>query len=425
LKKQTFFMFFALILFLAISYKTSREYQKINEIRALVLRKESQTIASFIIAFRRTYQDIFLDEDIEMNKKTIHFLPARALNEINKRFQLDTDAKVLIRTVSDHPTHLKNMANDLEEEMIGYFRKFPDKKDKFIQKGEGYIYARPLIIEQKCLRCHNTIERTFSKKSMKQDTDYKVTLGDVRGVICIKTKERGVLSLLYNAFLKTLFGNILLYILLLTVIYYLIRTLYKKDKHYTKQLENDIREKTYEIEAQKEVLYYQAYHDPLTDIYNRMHFQDRLQYSIALSQREEGKFALFFLDLDNFKQINDSFGHHIGDKVLIEVAQRLQKTIRSEDTLARLGGDEFTIIMQSLEEVKNVVLFANKIQKALALPISLEGNDILITCSIGIGIYPHDTEKAEMLIKYADHAMYVAKESGGNTFRIYKNISKK
>ncbi len=175
------------------------------------------------------------------------------------------------------------------------------------------------------------------------------------------------------------------------------------------------------LKEQTLLLQKQAHYDTLTDLPNRTLFRDRLSQSIIASKRNNEKFALLFIDLDQFKQINDSLGHHIGDKVLIEAAKRLQSTIREEDTLARLGGDEFTIIIKTLHDISSVSVVTNKIIDVMKDPIIINNHPLYVTASIGISIYPDDDTVAENLIKYADVAMYKAKDAGRNNFQFYSS----
>ena len=166
-------------------------------------------------------------------------------------------------------------------------------------------------------------------------------------------------------------------------------------------------------------LYYQANYDYLTNLPNRILFGDRLSQGIEKAKRNNTKIALFFIDLDHFKQINDSLGHEAGDKVLKIVAKRFLSVIRKEDTLSRLGGDEFTIIMEELKEDKDASLLAQKIIQILAKPIEFDNNILYITSSIGISLYPKDDTDVQNLLKYADTAMYKAKDKGRNNFQFY------
>lgn len=172
---------------------------------------------------------------------------------------------------------------------------------------------------------------------------------------------------------------------------------------------------------EKEALNYKATHDVLTGLPNRLLFHDRLQMSIEKAKRNNSKIALFFLDIDNFKKINDSLGHEVGDIILQVVANRIRKLLRKQDTFARLGGDEFTLIIEDLTEYKDASDVATKILYSLNKLIIANNIEVSISCSIGISTYPDDSESDKQLLKYADIAMYVAKENGRNNFQYYKS----
>jgi diguanylate cyclase (GGDEF)-like protein len=159
----------------------------------------------------------------------------------------------------------------------------------------------------------------------------------------------------------------------------------------------------------------------LTDLPNRTLFSDRLQQGIVKAQRHQSLLALFFIDLDRFKEINDTFGHLVGDKVLKSVAKRLSETIRKSDTLSRLSGDEFTIIMEELHESVDTVKLAEKILESLSAPMEIEGEILNLSGSIGISLYPDDATTAHDLLQCADTAMYEAKEKGRNKYRFYSS----
>ncbi|MBN9391747.1 MAG: EAL domain-containing protein [Chloroflexi bacterium] len=166
-------------------------------------------------------------------------------------------------------------------------------------------------------------------------------------------------------------------------------------------------------------LNYQAHFDSLTGLPNRMLFEDRLDHSLAVAQRNRQKLAVLFVDLDRFKVINDTLGHHTGDMVLQEVAQRLQGCIRHSDTVARLGGDEFTLILTELKGLFNAERVAQKLMAALEPPIQLPDQSLHITPSIGISLYPDDGETAQELLSNADRAMYRAKLQGKNNYQFF------
>ena len=163
-----------------------------------------------------------------------------------------------------------------------------------------------------------------------------------------------------------------------------------------------------------------AQHDFLTNLPNRILLNDRISQAITMARRNETQLALLFLDLDNFKQINDSLGHLAGDLLLKAVAQRLADCVRGSDTVSRQGGDEFIVLLSAGKTEEDVTLIANKILEALAQPYQNATKDLYVTTSIGISTYPNDGLDAEALIKSADTAMYHAKEKGKNNFQFFR-----
>jgi diguanylate cyclase (GGDEF)-like protein len=174
-----------------------------------------------------------------------------------------------------------------------------------------------------------------------------------------------------------------------------------------------------QLETQKNKLDYEVHHDQLTGLPNRALFLDRLEQSIKKNHRQDTKVALFFIDLDRFKEINDSMGHDAGDLVLKELAKRLAKQIRKSDTLARLGGDEFTIILDNIEESDVVTGIIQKLLACTQEAFIVNGKTLFITLSIGISLFPDDGIDVESLLRNADAAMYKAKDNGRNTYEFY------
>ncbi len=174
-----------------------------------------------------------------------------------------------------------------------------------------------------------------------------------------------------------------------------------------------------EMKMKEEKIKYQAYHDALTGLPNRALAHDRLIMSLATARRKQKQVAVFFIDLDNFKHINDSLGHAAGDVLLQQVGKRLAMMIREEDTVARLGGDEFQIISANITSEQQVLDLANRLLKGFSSPLHVEGHTLHITVSIGGAIFPHDGESAEILTKNADAAMYQAKLKGKNAFSLF------
>jgi diguanylate cyclase (GGDEF)-like protein len=179
-----------------------------------------------------------------------------------------------------------------------------------------------------------------------------------------------------------------------------VRLLYRQLEHYSRALES------------------LALHDALTGLPNRRLLMDRLSLAIAHARRNKRTMAVMYLDLDGFKQINDTLGHDAGDTLLSMVAARLVAAVRQEDTVARWGGDEFVIALWELSHADGVAKLASKVIQAVSQPYSIQGRGVSMTASVGVGIYPTHGEEVETLMKSADLALYEAKRTGKNGYRI-------
>jgi diguanylate cyclase (GGDEF)-like protein/PAS domain S-box-containing protein len=179
-----------------------------------------------------------------------------------------------------------------------------------------------------------------------------------------------------------------------------------------KLAENALRE-------QQSRLNYMAFHDSLTSLPNRSLFYDRIYHGLARARRAESKVALMLLDIDRFKNINDSLGHDAGDILLKAIAMRLNEGVRDMDTVARLGGDEFVVVLEGIHDMDDVVFVANKLLATLSRPLEISGHSISTTVSIGVSIFPEDGSDTDELLKNADIAMYKAKEAGKNNCQFY------
>ncbi|MDR3479334.1 MAG: PAS domain S-box protein [Burkholderiaceae bacterium] len=166
-------------------------------------------------------------------------------------------------------------------------------------------------------------------------------------------------------------------------------------------------------------IHHLAYYDGLTDLPNRTLFSDRLQQALATAKRDKLRLALMFLDLDKFKPINDTLGHHVGDMLLVEAAKRMRECVRESDTVARLGGDEFGVLLPVIKSKEDAMLVAEKIREALNQPFFLVGQKLNISSSAGIAVYPDHGDDEEQMLRNADIAMYFAKESGRNNVKFY------
>ena len=174
------------------------------------------------------------------------------------------------------------------------------------------------------------------------------------------------------------------------------------------------------IKVTEERLERLAFYDPLTQLPNRMLFKDRLIHALDVCKRHQKKGAVFFIDLDRFKHVNDTLGHAAGDKLLVDVSQRISSCVRATDTVARLGGDEFTVILVNLDHGYNAIAVANKIIDFVSEPIDIDGQQANVGASIGIAVFPDDGVTYDIITKYADVAMYQSKESGRGIYTFFE-----
>ncbi|MDF1880955.1 bifunctional diguanylate cyclase/phosphodiesterase [Sulfurimonas sp. MAG313] len=198
----------------------------------------------------------------------------------------------------------------------------------------------------------------------------------------------------------------------------------EKDKE-RRLLENALEINSLEVNEANDKLQKMAFYDSLTGLTNRKLFEEELKLTLNQLQRNKRNIALLFFDLDNFKTVNDTLGHDIGDSLLIKIGGMIQKRIRSCDTLARWGGDEFVLLLDELHQIEDCSLIVENIQKAFKYPIKVKGHELQVSFSIGINVYEEGQSSSEM-IKNADMAMYKAKENGKNSYAFYTSeIGKK
>ena len=183
--------------------------------------------------------------------------------------------------------------------------------------------------------------------------------------------------------------------------------------------ETELEQEIIERRALEKQLTHLAFHDSLTGLPNRSLFIDRLQRSIAEAERKKESVVVMFIDLDDFKKVNDSFGHHVGDKVIQGAALRLKKCLRDIDSIARLGGDEFTLLVPHIGEREDIEVIARRLIESLEELIVAEGNEFRKSISIGISVYPNDANNEDSLLRNADTAMYFAKHTRGPSYKFY------
>ena len=213
---------------------------------------------------------------------------------------------------------------------------------------------------------------------------------------------------------KILFSPVIVFFMLLPALV-LANRLKKVLKRYKRSLE----QKNLETLKQKDILHHSSRHDYLTSLPNRILLNDRLKQAIKQAKRDDKRVAIMFIDIDKFKDINDSIGHDAGDMILKEAALRFRASIRECDTVARFGGDEFVILVDDFKNLHDIVTVINKIQKAFLDPVKISGSSHQVTLSIGVSIFPEDGDTASEILKNADIAMYKAKGEGRDCYRFF------
>lgn len=189
----------------------------------------------------------------------------------------------------------------------------------------------------------------------------------------------------------------------------------EQDQYFIEGVMLDITER----ELVRQQIEYLGIQDPLTELYNRFKFNDELVQAVSHSKKNGEQFAMLFIDLDRFKNINDSLGHQLGDRLLQKVAQRLQQILPKEHFLARMGGDEFVILIRNIEKIKDIEVLAADINRHLRQVFRVDSYELRTSCSIGISLCPNDSEHSHILWRYADTAMYQVKKSGGDGFKFF------
>lgn len=367
---------------------------------------------------------------LEHPKRDIRSDDGRALTMINPAYMTRQIAELAEQALGErlHITSLKplrpaNSPDPWERQALEIF----DRREKthlleLIDTPEGplYRYMAPLEVKQPCLACHE-----------KQGYE----LGDIRGGISVTMDARPLLAVRDAQRWQVIWGfggaallvAFLLHLVIASQFRY-VRRLHRVNEsqecliaertEHLRRLNEALNEEVVQRKSLEEKLRHLAYFDALTGLPNRSMFDDRLHQAIGHAERYQCLFALAYVDLDYFKEVNDTHGHTIGDKVLIEVARRLLGEVRESDTVARLGGDEFAIILHHVDDCSEVDSVAQRINAQLAEPFIFGEVEAHLSASIGVALYPQHGDTAEKLVDVADAAMYVVKEAGRNAYRI-------
>jgi diguanylate cyclase (GGDEF)-like protein len=206
----------------------------------------------------------------------------------------------------------------------------------------------------------------------------------------------------------------------LTEAFNTMSTALKKERDY---LEQRVQERTAELEKVKERIQHIATHDALTELPNRRLFEEQFSQAVKLAKRNQDEFSLMMIDLDDFKEINDTYGHVTGDKVLKQFGKRMENILRDSDLVARWGGDEFIILLFNTSKEADMISVVEKVFSTIETPISADKIKLILKMSAGIARYPQDGETEDKLLRHADYALYEAKAQPGNSYHFYRDIT--
>lgn len=396
----------------------------------------SLVVGSLLSLLLKEYQQIIANE--QLSKSAYEAL-----------FVLKYDTERLL-TTSDLD-HQKKTIMESEREFVKKFDalspNISDKKEWFEFKNiiVGELNKVDVLLADDVFSKQNMMEKSLLRRlgeglNANENSAYYIKIRDLNNrIVFLKQYEDFLIDELYTfqrdnsteadnriARTKMILNWVIVatFGLLVVLIFFVSRSIKKVEnkllgiqENLTSALE-ELEEKQKILVAQRDILNHSAHYDLLTEIPNRLHFVEKLNRLISEYSQNRTPFAVWFIDLDRFKEINDSFGHSIGDRVLQEVAMRLEKTVDKE-SVARFGGDEFAIIIENPQNIEAVEQVMKKFVASLAEPLDADGYEIFISCSAGASLYPVDATNVEELLRNADSAMYQAKERGKNTYRFY------
>ena len=559
-----------LVLLLTLAATAWFSYRHSQRNVEAALLEEARALNAVLLAVRRVYQQQFVASNLELDERTLGFLPAHAMPRIARDFQSFDRRGVRFNNVSDHARNPANQADALEMDAIRHFRAHPADKERMVAYSDArgrhyYHYATPIWTQASCLRCHGQPEAAPAAIRARYQQAWGYQLGDLRGILSIKLPATAteshildvwwreqLLQLSIVALALLLSGGLahLLVVRRLSAFSTGARRLAAGDYDWRaseagggeiadlahslnemaravqrsqadmrlaasvfeharegiiitdaagnivdtnpafSQITGHAREavigltprvlssgrhgpafyaemwRAIETEGhwigeiwnrrangeeyperlsiaairdasgavshylgvfsdislvkQQELqLQHLASHDALTGVPNRVLLADRMRHAIAQARRGGEWLAICYLDLDGFKPINDSLGHDAGDRLLVEMARRMNEALRSGDTVARLGGDEFVLLLQGLRDVEECETTLNRLLGVIAQPTLLDGKMISLTASVGVSLYPGDDEDPDTLLRHADQAMYNAKQAGRGRYTFH------
>lgn len=396
----------------------------------------SLVVGFLLSSLLKEYEQIIADE--QLSKSTYESL-----------FVLKYDTERLLTTAD-----LDRQKKTIIESEREFIKKFDDLSPNISEKKEWFEFKNiivseldkvEILLQDDLFSKQNMMEKSLLRRlgeglNANENSAYYIKIRDINNrIVFLKQYEDFLLDELYTfqrdnsiradqriARTKVILIRVIVitFSFLVVLIFFVSRSIKKVENKLLGIQENlknalsELEKKQKTLVVQRDILDHSAHYDLLTGIPNRLRFVEKLNRLIYDYRQNKKPFAVWFIDLDRFKEINDSFGHSIGDRVLQEVAIRLEKTIDKE-SIARFGGDEFAIIVENAQSMEYVESVIHRFVHLLTEPLDADGYEIFISCSAGASFYPIDAANAEELLRNADSAMYQAKERGKNTYRFY------
>lgn len=395
------------------------------QIRAIA---RADSLRDYFISMRYVYHHQFLNSGFDINKTTVGFLPAHASTLISDKFEEISKDGITMRNVTDRYRNPKNKADEFELEAMKYFKENPAKETliKKINKNSKEIvnYASPLIIDKYCITCHGKKEEVLPSMIKMYDNGYDYKLGDIRGVTSIKIPLKNLTNETMDGFYEITILSWISIVLLLIIIYFAIKKLMIKDVEQKIFLQNEIKKKTADLEHQKDAINKLSFYDMLTSLPNKKLFKQYLTKALNDSKKNLEYGAILFVDIDNFKNVNDAMGQDFGDEVLKEITDRLISNIHKVSIVSRQESDKFLVLLENISknEDESAILAketAQYIQNIFQEPFITQNKSFYLTCSIGIVLYFDHNNSANILIERAEYAMRTAKSAGKNIISFF------
>ncbi len=406
--------------------------RKIANLSFVTILGGSVIVGALLVLLLRDYERIMADRELSKSAYEALFVLKYDTERLLTTSDLERQQQTLVQSGSAFEKHFMALAPQ-----IGDKKEWVEFKNIILAELGGVqtilgdeVFSKQNMMEKSLLR------RLGEGLNANENSAYYIKIRDLNNkIVYLKQYEDFLLEELYayqlvksqqadahlaNAKALLILVIIITFVLLIILAYFVSRSIKKAENNLLGIQENlknalsELEEKQKILVKQKDILSHSAHYDSLTGIPNRLNFVKKLNHHI----RQNQPFAVWFIDLDRFKEINDSFGHSIGDGVLQEVAERLEKTIGLE-SVARFGGDEFAIIVEHAHSRNDTEGIIRDFLSRLADPMNVGGYEIFVTCSAGASFFPSDAQSAEELLRNADSAMYQAKEEGKNTYQFY------